>query len=178
MWSNLFPSNHQASHGRLYVQRFTSFAGKHRVMSIVFIIAASLATITGVFVLQSAEATQRAKQQTISQTQPVVSTTTNTTSEQPTVVDEQKTSEQPTQNNTSVSRSDTGSTVTVNNETIQLPANGSVQRTIQDDDGTTQVNVSVNSNSSGSNTSFNSTSINSNSSNQSSQSSISINNSQ
>lgn len=45
--------------------------------------------------------------------------------------------------------SESKTTVTINNETVPVPQNGSVERTITNDNGTTQVNVSTNSDSSG-----------------------------
>ena len=48
------------------------------------------------------------------------------------------------------SSSESKTTVTINNEQVPVPENGSVSRTITNDNGTTQVNVSTNSDSNGS----------------------------
>lgn len=179
MWSNLPPSNNPAGHISLLTGSLASFAAKHRFLFIILVTILTLALIAGLFILQSAAASQKVQQAVSSEQQTSASTVTlPAASQEYTVATDEQAPTQPTQTHASVSQSEGGATVSINNETVQLPDNGSVQRTIQSDTGETQVNVSVNSDSSGSNTSFNSTSVNMNSSNMSSQSSISINNSQ
>jgi hypothetical protein len=51
------------------------------------------------------------------------------------------------------------SNVRVNNQTIPLPSNGSIHKTIQSDDGNTKLNVSIDASSSTSNQSNSSTSV-------------------
>jgi hypothetical protein len=70
-----------------------------------------------------------------------------------------------------VSPSNTSTNVTVNNEQIQVPNNGSVHRTIHSDNGTTTVDVSVNGNSTNSNVSSSSLNVTSNSFSQKTESS-------
>ena len=67
------------------------------------------------------------------------------TEEQPAMNQQSSTSS----NNTAGSSSESKTTVTINNEQVPLPPSGNVQRTITDDNGTTQVNVSTNTDSSG-----------------------------
>lgn len=92
-----------------------------------------------------------------------------------TKVESSNETEQPTMNqqhsqqsNDTSSSSTTDTTVTINNEQITVPENGSVQRTITNGDGTTQIDVSTNSDSNGNSysssfmtSSSNSTSVNS-----------------
>ncbi len=180
MWSNLPPSNNPAGHISLLTGSLASFAAKHRFLFIVLVTILTLALIAGLFILQSAAASQKVQQQTVSNEQQtsVSATALPAAPQEYTVATDEQAPTQPTQTQASVSQSGNGTTVQINNETIQLPENGAVQRTIQNDTGATQIQVSTHSDSSGSNTSLNSTSVNMNNSSMSNQSSISINNSQ
>ncbi|MDB5176643.1 MAG: hypothetical protein JWN75_311 [Candidatus Saccharibacteria bacterium] len=68
------------------------------------------------------------------------------------------------QSNNSSSSSTSSSTnkpsVTVNNQPIDVPANGTVHKTVRSDNGTTKVDISVNSNSSTSSTTSTSSNLN------------------
>lgn len=82
--------------------------------------------------------------------------------EQP-VMNQQQSSTSSSSNQGSSSESKT--TVTINNETVPVPQNGSVERTITNDNGTTQVNVSTNTDSNGNSHTSSFMTTNSNSSN-------------
>lgn len=80
------------------------------------------------------------------QTSHTTSVTTNTDNQPVVTTQESKTEATTT---TEPSSSDAKTSVTVNNQPIDLPANGTVHKTITNENGTTQVDVSVNSDSSG-----------------------------
>lgn len=97
-------------------------------------------------------------------TSPGVSVTTqsnSTTTDQPTSSETTVQTESSSTSNSEQTNgaASTSTSVTVNNEPIAVPQNGSVQKDIQTDSGTTHVNVSVNNSGSGSNSSSSTTQL-------------------
>lgn len=185
MWSIL--SSHHSQNSQTHLGEIAGYVTKHRYVFIVLAILFALIIMTSVFILQASVAGQKARHEAAAvakgQAASVSATVTEEGVKEPAAVNaapDNQVNTQSTQNNASISSSEGETKVQINNETVQLPSNGSVHRTIENDNGTTQIDVSVNSNSTGSsfNSSVNSTSVNAQSMNQSSQSSISINNSQ
>ncbi len=99
-----------------------------------------------------------------------ITTNSNSNSDQPAM----KPQESQSTNVTAQSSSDGKTSVTVNNQPIDVPENGSVSKTITNENGTTQVNISTNSDSSGNSVSSSVSSTNLNTSTNSFSQNVSI----
>lgn len=180
MWS--ISSNNHTTHVGTYASETAAYIARHRYLFVTLAVVLALCIMASVFFLQNAAASQKAHTETSLTHQGPVTSAADVnvhTQPQPASVAEQPTT-QPTQTQASASQSNTDTKVHINGEAVTVPPNGSVHRTIQDDNGTTNVDVSVHANTSGTTTSVSSSSVSSSvtATNQSSQSSVSINNSQ
>lgn len=184
MWSIL--SSHHSQNSQAHLGEIAGYVTKHRYLFVLLAILFALIIMTSVFIFQASVAGQKAHQEAAVKAEGQSSSVSATATEQgvsePTAVSaapQDQPTTQSTQNNASISSSGDETKVQINNETIQLPDNGAVHRTIENDNGKTQIDVSVNSDSTGSsfNSSVSSTNVHAQSMSQSSQSSISINNS-
>jgi hypothetical protein len=138
-----------------------TYVSKRKALS--FAIVASFVVITTIGFVSVKGLTQNPKtyQDSVSKNanSSVETTVTNTNLSEPA----SPVAEPADQSSSTSSGSDTSSkstSVTVNNQPIEVPENGSVHKVIQSGDGKTEVNISVNSNSNGSTSTNTSTSTN------------------
>lgn len=151
----------------------------YKKRAVAFIMAASFVVITTLgFVTVRAIADGADDQQNVVKEEGKTSTlsTTSTNSSSTTQPEPTQSMKESTTMTTPSNSNEQKTEVKINNEKIAVPENGSVHRTITNENGTTQVNVSTNSDSTGNtySSSFSTNSTNMNSSMSSSSQSINI----
>jgi hypothetical protein len=168
MWSYSLPPKNQPGYTVAHLQQLGDFISKHRyivAMICLFVVASTIAAMLA----QKSVAHLDTNIQTITADQQAASLNTTPIVPQPSTAP--VTSDAQNSNSSSTeSNSDNGKTsLTVNNQQIPVPANGSVHRTVPSSDGNANVNVSVNSSSTnnGTDSSSSSTSIQLNTSSES-----------
>ena len=119
------------------------------LMAVTFVVITTLGFVTVRAVTGAAETEQKTVKEEGKSSTLSTNTTSNSSSGQPSTSQSITTETKSTTEAPSTSSNDSHTSVTINNETVPVPANGSVQRTITNDNGTTQVNVSTNSDSAG-----------------------------
>lgn len=146
----LSPAKDYLGRAKAQVASLSKVAFKPRVIAM-FASTATIALFAAGIVTLKTMAQQSSQNDTVIETKvsPGQTSVTQTVTQPDTTTTETlDDSSAPEASGNSHSSSESKTSVTVNNQSIDVPKNGSVQRTITNDNGTTQVNVSTSSNSS------------------------------
>lgn len=150
----------------------------YKKRAIVFIMTATFVVITtlGFVTVRAMTTTDNKSEQNVVKEEGKTSTLSTTTTNSSTPPESTQPSKESTTMTTPSNSSESKTEVTINNEHVAVPENGSVQRTVTNDNGTTHINVSTNSDSEGNSysSSFSSNSTNMNTTMNSTSQSINI----